>query len=1067
MTDGFDVVRAALADRYDVQRVIGRGGAATVYLAHDRKHDRAVAVKVLHAPLAATIGAEQFLREIKLVAGLQHPHILPLYDSGEAQGVLFYVMPYVAGDSLRARLHRERQLPLADALRIVREVAGALEYAHSLGIVHCDVKPENILLSQGHALVADFGVARAIAAAADHAPDPASVAGTIAYMSPEQAAGSPHLDGRSDVYSLGCVLYELLTGRPPYDGRDERHDALRGLVRRPPRVSGIREHIPPELELVLDTALARLPADRFRTARELADELALLPIRRSSGEVLPRPRLPWTWAGLGVVAAVAGFVLATRPPLFAGGRADPMLVAVVPFQQRAAAGAPDASRATATAPGGLDGHESGLLLYDAFSRWRDVRLVDELRMRDALARRGDHLELGDDIALAKAFGAGRLVTGEVWQLRDTVFVRAALYDVAHPGRVLRQHTVRIGADLRDVSERFDELADSLLLGHLPPGPAGSGAMGTHSLAAWEAYQRGHRALARWQLDSAREAFRDAVALDPSYAHAHLWLAEVLLWSDAVESPEWRQAAATAVTLDAHLSPAERQLARAELAMADGQFGRACSLYRGLLERDSLSFSAWYGYGECHRRDDAVVRDPASASGWRFRASYEQALQGYRHALLLVPSAQAVFRGAALARLSTMFFAQTNHLRRGEALAPDTGRFLAYPALDHDTLVFVPRPWSEVAAGRPVASLASVSAAAGRGQRMLYEVARAWATAFPRSADASEALAIAMESAGDTGSAGAPTLRAVVRNARAQATEPAQRARLAGAETRVLLKLGDFAAARRLADSLLARAPAGAPPAAALQLAGIAALTGHAHRAAELLRRAAPADTIYTADGRPVLPPAPMRDAARSMLAYAALGAPRDSVVALEHRVDRLARSWLPPAEQARARDDALALPLSLAVPIIGPAPVLRLHGTQSARVRMQMALARGDTAGVRARLAELRRTRRPLRAGDLLVHGTYQDAWLLVTLGDTAEAMETLDLALDALPTLGTGLLEVTQAAGLVRAMALRAELAERRGDADRARRWASAVVTLWGDADPPLQPLVARMRRIAAPVPR
>src|SRR2546427_2191847 len=212
-------LRIALADRYALERELGRGGMAVVFLARDPRHDRAVAIKVLRHEIAAALGAERFLREIQIAAKLHHPHILPLYDSGAAGDLLYYVMPYVEGESLRQRLDRETQLPLDDALAITRQVAGALAYAHSHDVVHRDIKPENILLESGEAVVADFGIARAITAASgDKLTQTGFAIGTPLYMSPEQAAGGGAIDGRSDVYSLGCVLYEMLAGYPPFFG---------------------------------------------------------------------------------------------------------------------------------------------------------------------------------------------------------------------------------------------------------------------------------------------------------------------------------------------------------------------------------------------------------------------------------------------------------------------------------------------------------------------------------------------------------------------------------------------------------------------------------------------------------------------------------------------------------------------------------------------------------------------------------------------------------------------------------------------------------------------------------
>ncbi|HEX4627454.1 MAG TPA: serine/threonine-protein kinase, partial [Gemmatimonadales bacterium] len=216
MADLLARLRAALSGRYTIERELGRGGMATVYLAQDRKHHRQVAIKVLKPELAAALGPERFLQEVDIAAGLTHPHILPLHDSGDADGFLYYVMPFVEGESLRRRLIREKQLPVDEALRMAQQVAGALGYAHSHNVVHRDIKPENILLSEQEAVVADFGIAQAITTAGGpRLTDIGIVLGTPAYMSPEQAAGERTLDGRSDIYSLGCVLYEMLAGEPP------------------------------------------------------------------------------------------------------------------------------------------------------------------------------------------------------------------------------------------------------------------------------------------------------------------------------------------------------------------------------------------------------------------------------------------------------------------------------------------------------------------------------------------------------------------------------------------------------------------------------------------------------------------------------------------------------------------------------------------------------------------------------------------------------------------------------------------------------------------------------------
>ena len=267
-------LKAALADRYRIEREIGSGGMATVYLADDLKHPRKVAVKVLKPDLAQALGHERFLREIEIVAGLTHPHILTLIDSGEADGLLFFVMPYLAGETLQARIKREGPLPVEEALAIARGVADALAYAHENGVIHRDIKPSNILFEAGHAVISDFGVARAVGAAGVTEATATGIAvGTPKYMSPEQATGG-EVDGRADVYALGCVLWEMLTGSAPFDAPTPQAILVRKLSDTTPSLRAHRRSVPPEVEGVIERAMASLPADRYGTAREFERALA-------------------------------------------------------------------------------------------------------------------------------------------------------------------------------------------------------------------------------------------------------------------------------------------------------------------------------------------------------------------------------------------------------------------------------------------------------------------------------------------------------------------------------------------------------------------------------------------------------------------------------------------------------------------------------------------------------------------------------------------------------------------------------------------------------------------------
>ncbi len=344
---------------------------ATVYLARDERHRRSVALKVLHPDLAHALGPARFLREIEVAANLSHPHILPLHDSGEAAGLLYYVMPYVEGESLRDRLRRETQLPVDEALRLAREVADALAYAHGQGVIHRDIKPENILLSGGHALVADFGIARALSQVGDAPLTETGMAiGTAAYMSPEQASATSHIDGRSDVYSLGCVVYEMLAGEPPYTGPSAQTIIFKRLNDPVPRVRRVRPSVPETVDQAVTRALAVVPADRFGTMAEFASSLQpteAAAVHRAAAAAAPVGRTPASagrrWQrGRGAAVLVA--IAALFGPRLAGTRSDApasaTTLAVLPFENVGdsadayfADGVADALRAKLSQVGGI------------------------------------------------------------------------------------------------------------------------------------------------------------------------------------------------------------------------------------------------------------------------------------------------------------------------------------------------------------------------------------------------------------------------------------------------------------------------------------------------------------------------------------------------------------------------------------------------------------------------------------------------------------------------------------------------------------------------------------------
>ncbi len=410
-----DRLTSVLADSYRIERTLGAGGMATVYLADDVKHNRKVAVKVLRPELAEALGAERFLREIETTANLRHPHILPLYDSGEAGGFLFYVMPYVEGESLRDRLNREKQLPIADALGIAREVADALGYAHARGIIHRDIKPENILLEAGHAVVADFGIARAVSEAGGERLTQTGVSvGTPLYMSPEQAAGDQDLDGRSDLYSLGCVLYEMLGGQPPFTGPTAESVARQHLITEAAPVTNLRPTVPAEVAGALARTLAKNPADRFNPAAQFVQALtaaaASQPPAHQATVRHSRARLALVATGVIVLVGAAWFGGRALSSDDRAGRIE--RIAVLPMDNQTG------DSAQAFFADGMTRELIGVLT-EAGVRVLGYRAVTAYRHTNLPANR-----------IARELEVDAIVSGAVIQAGDVVQVAAELTDPA-------------------------------------------------------------------------------------------------------------------------------------------------------------------------------------------------------------------------------------------------------------------------------------------------------------------------------------------------------------------------------------------------------------------------------------------------------------------------------------------------------------------------------------------------------------------------------------------------------------------------------------------------------------
>ncbi|MEP7001310.1 MAG: serine/threonine-protein kinase, partial [bacterium] len=978
---------------------------------------------------------------------LQHPHILPIHDSGEAHEQLYYVMPYVEGDSMRQRLGADSRLSVEEAVRIGREVAGALAYAHERGVVHRDIKPENILFSGGHAVLADFGIARAINRAHEKITQQGTITGTPAYMSPEQARDRA-FDGRSDVYSLACVLYEAIAGVPPFMGDTPQQLLTQRITKTAPLLREYRHDVPAPIESVIARALAMSPDDRFDDAR--AFSAALSAAIGHSGETLtarlvrrPVTKSPWLWAA-GVALLTVGLAASTpqgRDQIdVLTGRVDSAQYAVIPF---AYSGARQA---------GEDQEPVAQAVYAAMREWNGLKLASEESVVDAMNSSPDSSLNGKLIAARRAH-AGKLVWGRVRVTRDSMHVRASVYD-AIGGSLLREITLSGPRDLPSADPgALRTLAADLLRLDGMSNLSRSGDVGTRSLVAWRAYQEGQRAMTTWRVPVAIAAFDRAATADPDYAHAHIWLAQLLLWR-AEPAGRWGPHLNTALRNRASLSIRESALVDALQAVQNGHFGDACTAYSGMRGRDSLDVVAWLGLAHCQGLDRLVVRNPGS-DAWVFRGSTAAAQRAYTRALQISPSAFCAFPFSTIASL---FIVEINTPRIGANT--DSASFFALSDLVGDTIAHVARPFSELNQAVFDKIAPAYDRALQRNRDALLGVLSTLTQRLPDNADAFESLARVLEMRDEitgTPNGGYSALSAVDR-AKVLSQDTVQRARLGASDVRLHLKLGDFARTAAIGDSLLSASPSSTGE-RALHLAGVAALLGREHAAITYMR--ASGSTVKLS-GTPSVPL--LEDVSTALFFRSALGVCDDSTRALRKRMGTLLESYVNPAQRDEARRGMLQRPTQFAVGCMGAQPALELTGPLSSIVLALQSYARGDKQRARAQLDSVQSSRRVVRPGEISLDLTLTEAWLTAALGDSAAAARQLDLTLTALPTLSPHVLrEPGMAATVGRAMAYRAELAAHRGDAGTAALWAGRVLTLWAHSDPSLAPTIVRMKALAA----
>jgi serine/threonine-protein kinase len=646
-------LQEGLSGSYALERELGRGGMATVFLANDLKHDRPVALKVLHPELAASLGPERFQREIRLAARLQHPHILTVLDSGEAAGRLWFTMPYVEGESLRERLRRERQLPVEDALRITHEAAQALQYAHDRDIIHRDIKPENLLLTRdGNTLVADFGIARALGGAADEKLTETGLAiGTPAYMSPEQAAGDRGLDARTDVYSLGAVLYELLAGQPPYTGATTQALLVKRMTEPPPSVRAVRPNVPEAVDHAIRKALAQVPADRFGSAAELARALtapattvaaATAPTVTTPPQPTASPAAARPHRHRSVVLLGLGFLLG--------------LGVLFGWLRRHGSGPDDAGGVKRLAVLPFDNLGSAEDEYFADGVTDEIRGklagVEGLQVT-ASRSAAEYKKSSKDLAtIARELGVDYLLVGKVrWEKgepgKSRVRVSPELIQVASGSTEWEQP---FEASLTDVfkvqADVAGQVARALDVALGTPQRQALAEQPTANAAAYDAYLKGEAASQKLgtgdplELRKAIGYYEQAVALDSGFAQAWAALsrANSLLYFNGTPSPERARRA--------------REAAERALRLSPNHF------------RGHLALGDYY----------TAIPPP----------DFERALREYEAGLRLAPNDIDLLASSALTEISTGRWEEAlEHLRRAQALDPrslQVVRRLAYTYL---------------------------------------------------------------------------------------------------------------------------------------------------------------------------------------------------------------------------------------------------------------------------------------------------------------------------------------------------------------------------------------------------
>ena len=953
-----------------------------------------VAVKVLHSDLAESVGAERFLREIRLTSGLDHPSIVPVTDSGADGNALYCVLPYMTGGTLRDLLREKKQLPIAEALDIGCTISNALAYAHARGLIHRDIKPENILFHNGKAYLGDFGIARALYATAGDLTTTTTgvIRGTPAYMSPEQASGERNYDGRSDIYSLGCVVYEMISGMAPFVGPTSQSVMAQRFSTTPRPMRSYRKSVSSELERVVETALAMVPADRFAKAEEFSAAL------EAAGKVPARRKIDFRMAAVGLVAAgvlVAAGIYAGKSGFVDSApiAPDTTQLVVLPFD-----------RDTASQPlGSVDP-----LVYDAFSVLHGLTVLEPFQVRDAIARNSRVSGAERDRSVSVALGAGRFVRGQVVTMPggDGWKVYAWLHQVKARGdTTLFKASVTINrADLGSIDLQYAALARTLLLRGGEGDPVSS-VVATKSLPAMQFFGKGMDAVAEWNFPVADSMLAAAIASDPQYGRAYVWQAQVRFWQRS--GPEtWAPLAMKALLDTTRLPERDIQLARGLAALGEKDYDKACQEYDALRKKNDADFAAWFGLARCRDLDFRVVRDAKSPTGWRYLSSYSDAVDAYEHAFTVLSLSHRSLERGAFEPLRELLFMRPSKLQAAVLPPGETGTLTGRLDWENNKPILRPVPMALLAAGDPQAVPAGMKKAIESQRRLFARIAASWSAALPTSAGAKEGVAVAFEMRGDRSAL--DTLRA----ARSLATDEDAKIRLAAAEAVLRLKFAnpahaaDFVGVRRLADSLLTAIP---NPTArqATYLAPLAVLLERCEilgRMVELSPFSNPRGVARDALG-----------AVDALTVRTMLGCTTNPAAEIRHLEklmeastgDRAAiKSVLTRAVQSMAASDTA---ITSAFAVNGPY-----------LIRAQQAVYRGRVDSVRAIMARLTAARERTGYDDVAPDAIYLEARVELATGDSAAAQRSLATLFDRLPYLTPGMLNrPVEMAGLMRAMEL------------------------------------------------